>query len=108
MIEAVSGTNYRRAVKDWERDGKLPVSFHTAHGWGMRSGCDEIKISPQTVVSIPIQTMPAGTGFKGSGIDGQARNVWLYGSDKKATKIARIILKRFTNANAWEDYWQTK
>ena len=46
VIEAVSGTNYRRAVKDWERDGKLPVSFHTAHGWGMRSGCDEIKISP--------------------------------------------------------------
>ena len=52
--------------------------------------------------------MPAGTGFKGSGIDGQARNVWLYGSDKKATKIARIILKRFTNANVWEDYWQNK
>jgi hypothetical protein len=32
VIEAVSGTNYRRAVKDLERDGKLPVSFHTAHG----------------------------------------------------------------------------
>ena len=46
VIEAVSGNNYRRAVKDLERDGKLPVSFHTAHGWGMRSGCDEIKISP--------------------------------------------------------------
>ena len=29
-------------------------------------------------------------------------------SDKGATKIARIILKRFTNANAWEDYWQNK
>ena len=24
------------------------------------------------------------------------------------TKIARIILKRFTNAKAWEDYWQNK
>jgi hypothetical protein len=23
-------------------------------------------------------------------------------------KIARIILKRFTNANVWEDYWQNK
>ena len=29
-------------------------------------------------------------------------------SDKGATKIARIILKRFTNAKAWEDYWQEK
>ncbi|MBR2723170.1 MAG: hypothetical protein IKB77_02465 [Lentisphaeria bacterium] len=27
-------------------------------------------------------------------------------SDKEATKITRIILKRFTNAKAWEDYWQ--
>ena len=26
MIEAVSGNNYRRAVKDLERDGKLPVA----------------------------------------------------------------------------------
>ena len=25
-----------------------------------------------------------------------------------AEKIARIILKRFTNAKAWEDYWQNK
>ena len=29
-------------------------------------------------------------------------------SDKGATKIARIILKRFTNAKAWEGYWQEK
>ena len=29
-------------------------------------------------------------------------------SDKGAPKIARIILKRFTNAKAWEDYWQEK
>ena len=70
VIEAVSGTNYRRAVKDLERDGKLPVSFHTAHGWVMRSDCDEIKISPKTVGSDPIQIMPDGTGFKGCGIDG--------------------------------------
>ena len=73
VVEAASGTNYRRAVNDLERDGKLPVSFHTAHGWVMRSDCDEIKISPQTVGSAPIQIMPDGTGFKGSGIDGQAR-----------------------------------
>ena len=73
VIEAVSGNNYRRAVKDLERGGKPPVSFHTAHGWVMRSDCDEIKISPQTVGSAPIQIMPDGTGFKGSGVDGQAR-----------------------------------
>ena len=29
-------------------------------------------------------------------------------SDKGATKIVRIILKRFTNTKAWEDYWQEK
>ena len=73
VIEAISGTNYRRAVNDLERDGKLPVSFHTAHGWVMRSDCDEIKISLQTVGSAPIQIMPDGTGFEGPGIDGQAR-----------------------------------
>ena len=39
----------------------------------LRSDCDEINISPQTVGSAPIQIMPDGTGFKGSGVDGQAR-----------------------------------
>ena len=29
-------------------------------------------------------------------------------SDEGATKIAKIILRRFTNAKAWEDYWQNK
>lgn len=29
-------------------------------------------------------------------------------SDKGVTKIARIILKRFTNQREWEDYWKTK
>ena len=29
-------------------------------------------------------------------------------SDKGVTKIARIILKRFTNEKEWEDYWKTK
>ena len=28
--------------------------------------------------------------------------------DEISPQIARIILKRFTNANAWEDYWQNK
>ena len=26
-------------------------------------------------------------------------------SDRGVTKVARIILKRFANAGAWEDYW---
>ena len=29
-------------------------------------------------------------------------------SDKGATKIAKIILKRFTDARAWDVYWQNK
>ena len=29
-------------------------------------------------------------------------------SDKGVTKIARIILKRFTNEKEWEDYWKKK
>ena len=28
--------------------------------------------------------------------------------DIGVTKVARIILKRFTNAGAWEDYWQKR
>ena len=70
VVEAASGTNYRRAVNDLERDGKLSVSFHTAHGWVMRSDCDEIKISPQTVGSAPIQIMTDEAGLKGSGVGG--------------------------------------
>ena len=73
VIEAVSGTNYRRAIKDLEQAGKFPVSFQTAHGWVMRSDCDEIKIPSQTIGSIPLQIMPDGTGFKGPGLNGQAQ-----------------------------------
>ena len=29
-------------------------------------------------------------------------------SDKGVTKVARIILKRFTNAKEWEEYWMNK
>ena len=55
------------------RDGKLPVSFHTAHGWVLRTDCDEIDLSRQVIGSVPIQIMPDGTGFKGEGRDGKAR-----------------------------------
>ena len=73
VIEAASETNYRRAVRDLARDGKLPVSFHTAHGWVLRTDCDEIDLSRQVIGSVPIQIMPDGTGFKGEGRDGKAR-----------------------------------
>ena len=33
---------------------------------------------------------------------------FVMGRVEGVTKIARIILKRFTNAKAWEDYWQEK
>ncbi|MDD4817811.1 MAG: hypothetical protein PHI85_07565 [Victivallaceae bacterium] len=55
------------------RDGKLPVSFHTAHGWVLRTDCDEIDIFKRVVGSAPIQIMPDGTGFKG-----EDQNVRLY------------------------------
>jgi len=73
VIEAASETNYRRAVSELRRDGKLPLSFHTAHGWMLRTDCDEIKISPKVIGSVPLQIMPDGTRFKGAGQDGKAR-----------------------------------
>ena len=30
VVEAASETNYRRAVQELARDGKLPISFHTS------------------------------------------------------------------------------
>jgi len=73
VVEAASETNYRRAVKELARDGKLPVSFHTAHDWVVQTNCDEIEISKRVIGSAPIQIMPDGTGFKGAGQDGKAR-----------------------------------
>ena len=73
VIEAASETNYRRAVRELARDGKLPVSFHTAHGWVLRTDCDEIDISKRVIGSVPIQIMPDGTGFKGEAQNGEAR-----------------------------------
>ncbi len=73
IVEAASETNYRRAVQELARDGKLPVSFHTAHGWVLRTDCDEIDISRRVIGSAPIQIMPDGTGFKGEGRNGVAR-----------------------------------
>ena len=58
IVEAASETNYRRAVQELARDGKLPVSFHTAHGWVLRTDCDEIDISKRVIGSAPIQIMP--------------------------------------------------
>ena len=72
VIEAASETNYRRAVSELARAGKLPLSFHTAHGWMLRTNCDELDISSKVIGSTPIQIMPDGTGFKGSGQYGKA------------------------------------
>ena len=73
VVEAASETNYRRAVQELARDGKLPISFHTAHGWVLRTNCDEIDISKRVIGSAPIQIMPDGTKFKGEGCKGEAR-----------------------------------
>lgn len=73
VVEAASETNYRRAVNELSRDGKIPLSFHTAHGWMLKTDCDEIQISKKVIGSAPIQIMPDGTGFKGEGKNGEAR-----------------------------------
>ena len=73
VIEAASETNYRRAVTGLKRDGKLAVSFHTAHGWMLRTDCDEIEISKKVIGKLPVQIMPDGTKFKGAGENGKAR-----------------------------------
>ncbi len=73
IVEAVSATNHRRAVRELARDGILPVSFHTAHRRVLRSDCDEIDVSRHIVGSVPVQIMPDGTGYKGAGRDGEAR-----------------------------------
>ena len=73
VVEAASETNYRRAVQELARDGKLPISFHTAHGWVLRTNCDEIDISKRVIGSAPIQIMPDETRFKGEGSKCEAR-----------------------------------
>lgn len=73
IVEAASETSYRRAVKEIERDGKLPVAVQTAHDWVMRTNCDEIELSSQVIGNKPVQIMPDGTGFKGEGKHGEAR-----------------------------------
>ena len=72
VIEAASETNYRRAVRELKRYGKLSLPFQTAHGWVMRTNCAELDISSKVIGSAPLQIMPDGTGFKGMGQDGKA------------------------------------
>ena len=50
VVEAASETNYRRAVQELARDGKLPI-------WVLRTNCDEIDISKRVIGSAPIQIM---------------------------------------------------
>ena len=86
VVEAASETNYRRAVQELARDGKLPISFHTAHGWVLRTNCDEIDISKRVIGSAPIQIMPDGTKFKGEASKGEARK----GDLKEEMKKSRL------------------
>jgi len=73
VIEAACETNYRRAVSELARDGKIVLPHQTVHNWMLKTDCDEIQLSKKVIGSAPIQIMPDGTGFKGEGQKGAAR-----------------------------------
>ena len=65
--------NYRRVVQELAREGKLPISFYTAHGWVLCTNYDEIDISKRVIGSAPIQIMPDKTGFKDESCNDETR-----------------------------------
>ena len=66
VIDAVSETSYRRAVKGIGDHKLIKLSHHTAHNWVMQTDCDEIKLSGDIIGSMgPMQIVADGTGFKG-------------------------------------------
>ena len=66
VIDAVSETSYRRAVKSIGNHKLIKLSHHTAHNWVMQTDCDEIKLSQDVIGSMgPMQIVADGTGFKG-------------------------------------------
>ena len=74
VINAVSETSYRRAVKSIGEHKLINLSHHTAHNWVMRTDCDEIKLSKDVIGSIgPTQVVADGTGFKGQPEKGKAQ-----------------------------------
>lgn len=74
IVNAVSETSYRRAVKSIGDHKLIKLSHHTAHNWVMQTDCDEIKLSKDVIGSIgPTQVVADGTGFKGQATEGKAK-----------------------------------
>lgn len=73
IVNAVSETSYRRAVKSIGEHKLIKLSHHTAHNWVMQTDCDEIKLSKDVIGSIgPTQVVADGTGFKAQAVNGKA------------------------------------
>jgi len=74
IVNAVSETSYRRAVKSIGDHKLIKLSHHTAHNWIMQTDCDEIKLSNDVIDSMgPIQVVADGTGFKGQPENGMVK-----------------------------------
>ena len=72
IVEAVAGTNYRRAVSSLYSNGKIKISHQTANRWVLATDCDEIGLSSKVIGTVPLQIMPDGTKFKGKDKNGKA------------------------------------
>jgi hypothetical protein len=74
VVNAISETSYRRAVKSIGDHKLIKLSHHTAHNWVMQTDCAEINLSKEVIGSIgPTQVVADGTGFKGRAVNGKAR-----------------------------------
>jgi hypothetical protein len=73
IIEAVAGTNYRRAVANLYSNGKIKISPQTANRWVLATDCDEIQLSKEVIGTVPLQIMPDGTKFKGKDEERKAK-----------------------------------
>lgn len=74
VVNAISETSYRRAVKSIGDHKLIHLSHQTAHNWVMKTDCDEIKLSKEIIGSIgPTQIVADGTGFKRQPVDGKAQ-----------------------------------
>ena len=103
VVDAVSETSYRRAVKSIGEHKLIPLSHHTAHNWVMETDCDEIKLSKDVVGSLgPTQIVADGTGFKGQPVNGEAKK-----GDLKAViginKAGDVFPLGSWTAKTWED-----
>ncbi len=74
VVDAVSETTYRRAVKNIGDHKLIHLSHHTAHNWVMQTDCDEIILSKDVIGSMgPVQVVADGTGFKGQPEKGKVK-----------------------------------